>query len=204
MARVAPPAVAIPESAIAPSAIEAALAEALGLSPEALPAAPAAGSEASATAAGIIPASAPGVARSPRPAPRPEGDGIDTGPPVAVAVPASAPAGSGAGPQRWLSEPAPGVPSLAQVSIAVAPAGAGRVVQLGAFDTPDQAEAAWQDLASAHVDLLGDRPRTIEQAVTNGRTFFRLRAGGFDDLSAARRFCSALVASGAACIPVPQ
>ncbi|HBS49363.1 MAG TPA: sporulation protein SsgA, partial [Rhodobacteraceae bacterium] len=30
----------------------------------------------------------------------------------------------------------------------------------------------------------------------------RLRAMGFDDISDARRFCSALVAGGADCIPV--
>ncbi len=192
-----PAAVPVPESAIASSAIEAALAEALGLSPVVAEAATATVAVLDgAVRPGIVSAAAPGVARSPRPAPRPEGDGIDTGPPIPVAAPAARGA--------WLSEPAPGVPSLSAATISVAPAGAGRVVQLGAFDTPDQAEAAWHDLAAAHVDLLGDRPRIVQEAVTNGRTFFRLRAGGFADLSDARRFCSALVASGAACIPVPQ
>lgn len=187
--------VAVPEASIASSAIEAALAEALGLAPADMPA--------PATTEGLIPASVPGVARSPRPAPRPEGDGIDTvhadAAPVVLASAAASPA-----PQPWLSQPAPGVPSLREATIAVAPAGAGRVVQLGAFDTPDQAEGEWQRLIAAHSDLLAGRERTVEQAVTNGRTFYRLRAGGFADLADARRFCVALVANGAACIPVPQ
>ncbi len=198
--RAVPPPVAVPESAIAPSAIEAALAEALGLSLDAVPSGSAAVLEQAVARPGIVPASEPGVARSPRPAPRPEGDGIDTGPPILVAAPAAADVSQG----RWLSQPAPGVPSLSDMSIAVGPTGQGRVVQLGAFDTSDQAEAEWMRLTATHVDLLGDRPRRIEEAVTNGRTFFRLRAGGFADLSDARRFCTALVASGAACIPVPQ
>jgi len=190
----APAAVAVPEASIASSAIEAALAEALGLSPADRPA--------PALAEGLVPASVPGVARSPRPAPRPEGDGIDTARPhdgAPVVLASAAP-----GPQPWLSQPAPGVPSLRDASIAVAPAGTGRVVQLGAFDTPDQAEAEWLRLTADHADLLGGRDRTVERAVTNGRTFYRLRAGGFDDLADARRFCVALVANGAACIPVPQ
>jgi hypothetical protein len=187
--------VAVPEASIASSAIEAALAEALGLSPADMPASP--GVE------GVIPATIPGVARSPRPAPRPEGDGMDTAPPLdgAPVVLASAAAAPSSG--AWLSSPAPGVPSLGEATIAVA-TGPARVVQLGAFDAPDQAEAEWQRLTAAHADLLGGRDRTVEQAVTNGRTFYRLRAGGFADLADARRFCVALVANGAACIPVPQ
>ncbi|MCU0907148.1 MAG: SPOR domain-containing protein [Rhodobacteraceae bacterium] len=186
-------AVPVPEVSIASSAIEAALAEALGLSPADMPA--------SRSAAGVVPVSVPGVARSPRPAPRPEGDGIETAPVVLAnaVVPAE--------PTPWRSQPAPGVPSLNDATIAVAPAagvGAPRVVQLGAFDTPEQAAAEWQRLASAYADLIGDRAYSVERAVTNGRTFYRLRAGGFDDLADARRFCVALVTNGAACIPVPQ
>ena len=42
----------------------------------------------------------------------------------------------------------------------------------------------------------------IEQAQSGGKTFYRLRAMGFDDLSEARRLCSALTAAKASCIPV--
>ncbi|MFD1809072.1 SPOR domain-containing protein [Gemmobacter lanyuensis] len=35
-----------------------------------------------------------------------------------------------------------------------------------------------------------------------GRTFYRLRAQGFSDEADARRFCAAITAEGAECIPV--
>ncbi len=49
---------------------------------------------------------------------------------------------------------------------------------------------------------MNGKDRLIQRAESGGRTFYRLRAMGFDDLADARRFCSALVAEEAACIPV--
>ena len=46
------------------------------------------------------------------------------------------------------------------------------------------------------------KERLIQQAESGGQPFFRLRATGFEDMADARRFCSALVAEDAACIPV--
>ncbi|WP_116131531.1 SPOR domain-containing protein [Tropicimonas sp. IMCC34043] len=77
-----------------------------------------------------------------------------------------------------------------------------RLVQLGAFDTPDDARAAWNTLAGRFAGLMQDKSRVIVEAQAGGRSFWRLRALGFDDLSAARRFCAALVAERADCIPV--
>jgi hypothetical protein len=51
-------------------------------------------------------------------------------------------------------------------------------------------------------DYFAGRGRVVQQATSGGREFYRLRAHGFDDLSDARRFCTALLAQGAACIPV--
>ena len=51
-------------------------------------------------------------------------------------------------------------------------------------------------------DYLNGKDRIVQTAESGGRTFYRLRAHGFADLSDARRFCSALVAEGADCIPV--
>ena len=42
----------------------------------------------------------------------------------------------------------------------------------------------------------------IQKAQSGGRTFYRLRAHGFEDLADARRFCALLVAEGPDCIPV--
>ncbi|MEM9317891.1 MAG: SPOR domain-containing protein [Pseudomonadota bacterium] len=77
-----------------------------------------------------------------------------------------------------------------------------RLVQLGAFDDAREAEAEWDRLAAAFPDFFVARSRIVQQALSGGRAFFRLRAHGFEDLMDARRFCTALLAEGAACIPV--
>jgi FAD/FMN-containing dehydrogenase len=77
-----------------------------------------------------------------------------------------------------------------------------RLVQLGAFDTAEEARAAWARIADRFSPLLADKGRVLQQAEAGGRGFWRLRARGFDDLAHARRFCAALVAQRADCIPV--
>jgi cell division protein FtsN len=77
-----------------------------------------------------------------------------------------------------------------------------RLVQLGAFDSPEVAREQWTRIEGRFGDYLNGKSRIVQKAQSGGRTFYRLRAHGFDDLSDARRFCSALVAEGADCIPV--
>lgn len=77
-----------------------------------------------------------------------------------------------------------------------------RLVQLGAFDSPEIARAQWETMQHRFGDYLAGKERIVQTAQSGGRTFYRLRAHGFSDLSDARRFCSALVAEGADCIPV--
>lgn len=77
-----------------------------------------------------------------------------------------------------------------------------RLAQLGAYDTPEVARAEWDRLNTRFGDYMDGKKRVIQKASSGGRTFYRLRAMGFDDLSDARRFCSALVAERADCIPV--
>jgi hypothetical protein len=77
-----------------------------------------------------------------------------------------------------------------------------RLAQLGAFDSPEIAREEWDRIAARFEDYLDGKNRVIQQAQSGGRSFYRLRAMGFDDISDARRFCSALVAGGADCIPV--
>ena len=81
------------------------------------------------------------------------------------------------------------------------PAGT-RLVQLGAFDNEDQARGEWDRLAARFGDLMVGKSRVVQSAQSGGRTFYRLRAHGFDGEDDARRFCSALVAENAECIPV--
>ncbi len=128
-----------------------------------------------------VPESTPGVARSPVPRPRPVGD--LTAEAVANSVALTA----------------------ARVAVATAasdvPAGT-RLVQFGAYDTTEAANAAWDTLSTRFTDFLVGKSQVVQEAVSGGKTFYRLRAMGFADLSDARRFCSALVAERQACIPV--
>lgn len=142
----------------------------------------------------VIPVSVPGVRRSLRPVLRPaviqaRAQAVRAATPVASEA---ADAASGAAPE-----------GADEFEIASNALEAGtRLVQLGAFDTPDLARAEWARLAQSHPDFFLGRARVIEEAASGGQSFYRLRAHGFADLSASRRFCAALVAQGAACIPV--
>lgn len=77
-----------------------------------------------------------------------------------------------------------------------------RLVQIGAFDSPEAARTEWQRLDGRFGDYLDGKDRVIQKASSGGRTFYRLRAHGFEDLSDARRFCAAFVAQKVDCIPV--
>lgn len=76
------------------------------------------------------------------------------------------------------------------------------LVQLGAFDSPEVANEVWASLSDRFEGYLAGRQQVVEQAVVGGRTFFRLRAHGFDDLASARAFCAVFEAERAECIPV--
>ncbi|MBV1867894.1 MAG: SPOR domain-containing protein [Marinosulfonomonas sp.] len=77
-----------------------------------------------------------------------------------------------------------------------------RLAQLGAFETQDLALKEWATVSANFDDYMSDKALVIEKAQSGGKVFYRLRAHGFDDLSDARRFCSALMAGKANCIPV--
>ncbi|MGR3661580.1 MAG: SPOR domain-containing protein [Paracoccaceae bacterium] len=77
-----------------------------------------------------------------------------------------------------------------------------RLVQLGAFPSPELADAEWAKLNVKFEDFMKGKSQVIQRAQSGGKVFFRLRAYGFEDLSDARRFCSALLAEQANCIPV--
>ena len=77
-----------------------------------------------------------------------------------------------------------------------------RLVQLGAFDSPEVARSQWDKLSGRFDAYMEGKSRIIQKATSGGRVFYRLRAHGFEDIADARRFCSALVAEKADCIPV--
>ncbi|MCX7559557.1 SPOR domain-containing protein [Sulfitobacter sp. F26204] len=124
---------------------------------------------------------APGVRRSKRPKKRPATRAVIT--PAALST-ASAPAAK-----------------TAEANAASLPAGT-RLAQLGAFDSPEVAREQWDQLTVRFDAYLSDKTRIVQKATSGGRVFYRLRAMGFEDIADARRFCSALVAQNADCIPV--
>ena len=91
--------------------------------------------------------------------------------------------------------------SSADIDAASLPVGT-RLVQLGAFDSPEIARAQWGKLNVRFAPFMEGKKRIVMKAKSGGRTFYRLRAQGFDDIGDARRFCSALVAESVDCIPV--
>lgn len=78
------------------------------------------------------------------------------------------------------------------------------LVQLGAFDNQDEARAEWGRLTGRFADLMGGKALVVQPAQSGGKTFFRLRAHGFVNDDDTRRFCTAMLAENATCIPVVQ
>lgn len=94
----------------------------------------------------------------------------------------------------------PALPSVAVMTDAL-PVGT-KLVQLGAFPTPEDAAQEWTKLQSRFGEALVGKTQVIQQASSGGATFYRLRASGFDELADARAFCDVMDAGRAACTPV--
>ncbi|MCV6593933.1 MAG: SPOR domain-containing protein [Silicimonas sp.] len=107
---------------------------------------------------------------------------------VSAPAPASAPATVGAPQGATPTRVAPGT----------------RLVQLGAYGDRDVARVEWENRKARFGDYMVGKTPLVQEAATGGRTFYRLRAMGFDDLAEARRFCAVLVAEGVTCIPTVQ
>jgi hypothetical protein len=101
-------------------------------------------------------------------------------------------------PQEATSLPAPD-----EVDPATLAAGT-RLVQFGTFDTAEEARAEFVRLQGRFNELMAGKAMVVQPAESGGRTFYRLRAHGFEGEDDARRFCSAFVSENAVCIPVPH
>lgn len=77
-----------------------------------------------------------------------------------------------------------------------------RLAQLGAYENAEVAQAEWDRIYNRFDEYMEGKQRVIQKTSSGGRTFYRLRVLGFDDLSDSRQFCAALVAQDADCIPV--
>ena len=141
-------------------------------------------------AASVIKGTGLAVAASPRPAPRPAQRPATV---TAINDALAEATGTAAPPAEVLQ--------LASVNADSLAAGT-RLVQLGAFDDEAAAIRDWDRLTGQFPDTFAGKSRVIQQAVSGGRTFFRLRAHGFADEDQARQFCAVLLNDQAACIPV--
>lgn len=93
-------------------------------------------------------------------------------------------------------------PATAPVA-APAPLVAGTpLAQLGAYDAETVAATEWARFADTFPELMANLSPVVQRAQSGGKVFYRLRAQGFADVSAARRFCSALEARSTDCVPV--
>lgn len=82
---------------------------------------------------------------------------------------------------------------------AAAPSGGDFVVQIGAFNSAEDAAASWKRIQGAYASALGGAAPEIRQTSVNGKTKYRLRATGYADRNAANSACNRLKSAGQQC-----
>jgi hypothetical protein len=114
---------------------------------------------------------------------------LASAPPIVPLVPAtSAPQAEGAEAPSQAARPAP------------RPAAAGKMqVQIASVSSEAVAQAEWKRLSGRLGGLLADRQPTVVRTEVNGKIFYRLRTGGFNDVADATAFCEKVRAKGTAC-----
>ena len=78
------------------------------------------------------------------------------------------------------------------------------LVQLGAFNSLEDATAVWDRFQSENSDILAGLQRVIAPVEAGGRLLYQLRAAGLTDVDQARDICAALDTRGVDCIPLTQ
>jgi cell division septation protein DedD len=116
--------------------------------------------------------------------------------PVAAAPAPVAPAVAAVAPPE--PKPAPARPA-AVAKAAPAPVGHGPAVQLAALGSEEAARTEWQRLAHKLPEMLGGRKPEVSRIEHDGKTFWRLRTGGFANVAAAESFCDKAKARGVGC-----
>jgi hypothetical protein len=105
--------------------------------------------------------------------------------------PPAPPAPVAAAPAPATAAPAPAAPA--------APVDSGILVQLAADVDPQGPKSDWRALNAKMPQLFAGHSPVYSHADVAGVEFWRLRTGGFTDIAAARQFCAAVKAEGAAC-----
>ncbi|MEM6422593.1 MAG: SPOR domain-containing protein, partial [Pseudomonadota bacterium] len=73
-------------------------------------------------------------------------------------------------------------------------------IQLGAYPERSTIELEWSRLSQANNDVLSGRALAVQQTVSGGTTYYRLRVGPFRDGLEASTVCQALKARGYDCL----
>jgi cell division septation protein DedD len=79
------------------------------------------------------------------------------------------------------------------------PAGKGALVQLAAVRSEADAKSEWDRLSKRMPDLLAQRHPAISKTDHDGQTLWRVRTGGFADVTQAKDFCDRVRAKGTGC-----
>jgi hypothetical protein len=144
------------------------------------------------------PAAAAPAPAAPRPAPPKSVASLiqqaQTPPPIRPTVPAT-PTGPATGAPRSI------VPAAPPPAATPKPAASGGVaLQIGAFKTRAEADAAWRAYSGKHAALLkGYGPEVQEADLGDKGTWYRLRIAGFRDSEMASALCDRLKADGGGC-----
>ncbi|MBS0561704.1 MAG: SPOR domain-containing protein [Proteobacteria bacterium] len=148
----------------------------------------------------------------------PDPQALKAPPPVAAAPAPPQPAApltptTPAAPLPVASAPAPTRPAIAEHAVAPAKppvaeraqaahpsAGKGNtLVQLAALSSEEAAKQEWQRLEKRMPSLLDGRQPAVTKIERDGKTYWRLRTGGFADIAQATAFCEQVRAKGSGC-----
>jgi cell division septation protein DedD len=95
----------------------------------------------------------------------------------------------------------PQVAAATPAPAAAKPATGGYVLQIGAYKSQADAEAAWKTYKAKHAALLSGYPDDVQRADLGEKgTWYRLRVAGLSDREVAVGLCDRLKADGGACI----
>jgi hypothetical protein len=134
------------------------------------------------------------IAATPPPAPKPS---------MAAAAPAKPQpltVGPATAPPRSLASPPPPAPKAAAVEPAPAAAAGSAVLQIGAYKSQAEADAAWKVYKAKHAALLSGYGPDVQQADLGDKgTWYRLRIAGFPSKDVATALCERLKADQGAC-----